>query len=425
MRVIRFPTGSQPDAEGRAAGERLDALLGGEIAGTEGDSLRTLGADVRALAAPMAPEFESELQARVAEWSAPRRRAAPRRTLNERLAGLRRAVSASPGRSLALGGGGMAALAAILVVLTVSGWFGHGGGVNRGSDIAASENVPRSATERSPALGAARSTPAKGSSISPDALGPADRETSAPGSASSAGTASQTFNSSRGAAGRLQQVAASVVLATSQDGVQQASEAVARLSASDGGFVEQSRVQARTSGGPSEAQLRLQIPSSKLATAIAALGRIAPERAVNQESEDITSAYDSAKRRLGDAEAVRRALLRALAAATSEGRIDSLRERLTSNRTQISEYRSQVKGEAHRAATSELEVTITGGASASIHEGLTLRHGLRDAGHVLTAAAAVALIALAILLPLALAVFALEALRRAWRRRRRESALDL
>ena len=182
-------------------------------------------------------------------------------------------------------------------------------------------------------------------------------------------------------------------------------------------------MQVRTSGGPSEAQLRLQIPSAKLASVIAALGRIAPERSVNQESEDITSAYDGAKRRLGDAEAVRRALLRALAAATSEGEIDSLRERLASNRAQIAEYRSQVRAQAHRAETSELEVTITGsGGSASTRS--TLDRGLHDAGHVLAVAGAVALVALAVLVPLAIVAFALEALRRAWRRRRREAALD-
>jgi hypothetical protein len=223
---------------------------------------------------------------------------------------------------------------------------------------------------------------------------------------------------------RRQQLGASVTLATGSDGVQEAADAVTRLGASYGGYVASSHVQVRK-GGSSEAQLVLSLPSAKLSQAIAALGRIAPERAVNQESQDITSTYEAARRRLSDDEAVRRALLRALAAATSEGRIDSLRERLASNRTQISEYRSQVKGEAHRAATSELEVMITGGASAFTHEGLTLRHGLRDAGHFLAAAAAVALIALAILLPLALAVFAFEALRRCWRRRRREAALDL
>ncbi|HXD53785.1 MAG TPA: DUF4349 domain-containing protein [Solirubrobacteraceae bacterium] len=403
MRVIRFPGSSQGEAAGLAAGERLDALLGGEIPGAEGVALRTLGSDVRALAPAMAPEFERELQARVEEWSAEGRaarlsskRARPRRTLNERLARLRVAILASPRRALAFGGAGVT-IAAVLAVIALSGGFGQSrGGLGHslggaGEAMSAAEVAPRSA--------AAEPSPG------------------------TAGPASQTFRAAGAAPGRLQQLAASVTLAPAADGVQRAAEAASRLAVSDGGFVEQSHVQVRSSGGPSEAQLRLQIPSAKLASAIAALGRIAPERSVNQESEDITSAYDGAKRRLGDAEAVRRALLRALAAATSEGEIDSLRERLAANRTQIAEYRSQVRTQAHRAATSELEVTIAGsGGSASGRS--TLDRGLHDAGHVLAVAGAVALVALAVLVPLAVVAFVLEALRRAWRRRRREAALD-
>ena len=73
-------------------------------------------------------------------------------------------------------------------------------------------------------------------------------------------------------------------------------------------------------GRTSEAQMILSLPSAKLSQAIAALGRIAPERAVNQESQDITSSYEQAQRRLRDDEAVRRALLHALADATTRER---------------------------------------------------------------------------------------------------------
>jgi hypothetical protein len=205
--------------------------------------------------------------------------------------------------------------------------------------------------------------------------------------------------------------------------VQEAADAVSRLASGDGGYVESSHVQVRQGGGPSEAQLHLSIPSAKLSAAIAALGRIAPVRAVSQESQDITSSYDNARRRLSDDEAVRRALLRALAAATTEGRIDSLRERLASNREVLSGDRARLRSIGHTAATSQLEVTITGGAAAASHSG-TLDSGLDDAGHVLAVAAAVALVALAVLVPLALLALLLEALRRTWQRRRREAALD-
>jgi hypothetical protein len=57
-------------------------------------------------------------------------------------------------------------------------------------------------------------------------------------------------------------------------------------------------------------------------------------------------------------------------------------------------------------------------------EGLTLSRGLHDAGRVLVVTLAVLLIAAAVLVPLALVIFALAAGRRTWRRHQRERVLD-
>lgn len=403
MKVVRFPTPAERTArEDQCAA--IDAALNGETAGGEADALRELRADVRMLAAPLDPEFERELQTRVAEWGAQRRR--PRRSLNARLAGLRRRIVASPGRSLALGGAG-AALVGFVLVLLLIGPLGK-------SEIA-NQSLPEASKIRVPSgdLESARSRPSR-------APGSA-----ASGAASSAAVPAEAhgFEGSASAPGRLQQLGASVTLATSPTGVQQAAESVTRLGVGDGGYVQSSHVQVR-SGGPSEATLTLSIPSAKLSSAIAALGRIASERAVNQESQDITGSYDSARRQLSDVEAVRRALLKALAAATTQGQIDSLREQLNGNRATISRDRAALQAVSRRAADSQLEVTITGGAVGVVHEGLTLRRGLHDAGRVLAGAGAVLLIALAVLVPLAVVGLALDALLRAWRRRRREAALD-
>ena len=211
-----------------------------------------------------------------------------------------------------------------------------------------------------------------------------------------------------------------MTLATSPEAVQEAADAVTRLGAGYGGYVASSHVQVRT-GGSSEAQLVLSLPSAKLGQAIAALGRIAPERAVNQESQDIMSTYESARRRLSDDEAVRRALLRALAAATTQGEIESLRDRLAGNRGTLVHDREALHAVSHRASTAQLEVTIAGSSSG---HALTVGRGLHDAGDVLATAGAVALIALAVLVPLALLALAGAALTRAWRRQRREAALE-
>lgn len=390
MKVIPFP-----GRDGVRLGAEIDAALNGELADSESAALRELGEDVRALAAAPKAEFERELQARVAEWSRERRE--PRR------ARLRRRIAASPGRSLAIGGvGAMLAAFAVVVVLL-------GGPTKETADVYFPRNshisVPREGQ-----LGP--SGPVK--TFKQDSAGTSSGNSGAGGQPSESATAEPAAGT------RRQQLGASVTLAPDSEEVQEAADAVTRLGASYGGYVASSHVQVRK-GGTSEAQLLLSLPSAKLAQAIAALGRIAPERAVSQESQDITSSYEAARRRLGDDEAVRRALLHALAAATTQGEIESLRDRLASNRNALAQDRAALHAVSHRASTAQLEVTIAGSSSG---RGLTVGRGLHDAGDVLATAGAVALIALAVLVPLAIVALAAAALSRAWRRHRREAALE-
>jgi len=352
------------------------------VAGPQALSLRELREDVRALAPPLDPEFERELQMRVAEWA--REHRPPRAPLRVRVACR---IGASPGRSLALGGV-VAAVAALLVVFVLVG-----GSSNQYAERSFLKNGPIAVPHAAKAQSAAGSAAEQLGTSSPAASAPA----------------------------RLQQLGASVTLATNGEGVQEAADSVANLAASDGGYISSSHLQVRH-GGTSEAQLVLSLPSKKLNGAIAALGRIAPERAVSQESQDITGTYEAAQRQLHDEEAVRRALLRALSNASTQGEIESLRARLASNREALAHDRAAVKSISNRASSSQLEVTITGGAAK---EGLTLTRGLHDAGDVLAAVGAVLLIALAVLVPLGLVLAALAWARRTWLRRRREAALEL
>jgi hypothetical protein len=234
------------------------------------------------------------------------------------------------------------------------------------------------------------------------------------GAASSAGAAS--------APGRKQQLAASLTLGTTPASLQQISDQVAQQAVRDGGYVQSSNVAVQQQG-TSEATLTLRLPSARLTTALAAISRLAPVRAESQSLQDITDEYTAARQRLSDAEAERTALLHALAAATSEGQIDSLRERLSSARAAIARAQSSVNAVSQRASTAVVEVTILGDAPAQ-HEGLTLHRGLHDAGHVLSVALSVILIAAAILVPLALVLAALIGARGAWLRYRRERVLN-
>jgi hypothetical protein len=396
MKVIPFPARE----DGARLGAEIDAALNGELAGPDASALRELGEDVRALAAAPSAEFERELQARVAEWS--------RERPESRRARVRRRILAAPGRSLALGGAG-AAIAALVVVLALTAAGPSRPTAETSLPKSTHISVPRAAfgTEGAPAAGPAAKGPLEEAKPPQAAGGEAAQNGADSGAAESAGA-------------RKQQLGASVTLATPSEGVQEAADAVSRLGASYGSYVASSHVQVRN-GGSSEAQLVLSLPSAKLSQAIAALGRIAPERAVNQESQDITSSYEAARRRLGDEEAVRRALLRALAAATTQGEIESLRDRLAGNRAALAGAREALHAVSSRASTAQLEVTIAGQAAS---HGLTVGRGLHDAGDVLAAVGAVALIALAVIVPLGLIALACLALARAWRRHRREAVLE-
>ncbi len=238
----------------------------------------------------------------------------------------------------------------------------------------------------------------------------------------SGGAASSAPSSSAAnAPGRVQQLAASITLAATPSAVQETANRVSALVAGDGGYVQSSHVNVGQSTG--EATMTLNLPSAKLGAALAALSRLAPVRSESQSLQDITGSYDSARQRLTDATAEQRALLRALSKATTEGQIDSLRERLSQTRSTIARDRSALQTVSRQAATAEVEVTVLGDAHAA-SEGLTLHRGLHDAARVLVVALVVLLVAAAVLVPLALVIVLSVAGLRAWLSYRRERALS-
>ncbi len=219
----------------------------------------------------------------------------------------------------------------------------------------------------------------------------------------------------------MQQLGASITLAATPSDVQETADRVMRLAVSDGGFVQSSHVNVEQDAG--EANLELSLPSAKLSGALAALGEIAAVRTESQSLQDITNTYNAAAQRLADATAERQALLRALSKASTEGQIDSLRERLSQNQGGSPRRARRSRRSHSSASTAEVEVTVLGDAHAG-SEGLTLHRGLHDAGRVLVVTLVVLLIVAAILVPLALLLLVLLTARRAWLRYRRERVLD-
>ncbi len=407
MKVIPFPGGGSASPDEAAWLAELEAALNGDGDGAIADSWRELRQDVRALAPPMELEFERQLRAQIAERAT---RAAPKQP-HRRSGWLR-----PPGR---LGSAaGIAAVGAVIAAVVIAGPWRTGTGPIEAlpHQPAASSNAGR-AEASTPGVSAPKGAfrAAKNATAEGSASASAGATSNAPASAPAAGGVGS-------APGRVQQLAASITLAATPSDVQETANRVSRLAVSDGGFVQSSHVQVQQPGA-SEANLMLSIPSAKLSGALASLGQLAPVRAESQSLQDITNTYDAARRRLSDATAERQALLHALSRATTEGQIDSLRERLSQNRDTIAQAQSTFQTVSQHASTAEVEVTVLGDAHAG-SEGFTLHRGLHDVGRVLVVTLVILLIAAAILVPLALLIFALLTARRAWLRYQRERMLD-
>jgi len=420
MRIVPFPGHDDASAEETWLAE-LDAALSGAGEGPAADSWRELREDVRALAPPMTADFERQLAQRIAERCSHRRAFKGRRALKGRgtpgAPGTLRERLHRPGRPL--GAAVAAAISAAVVAVVIAGPWQSG---------PSREAAPSPAVRSGPSVG---SGGGPGASFGVGAANPTSRKAQAAVAGSATPTtggptvaepATPATGGPASAPGRVQQLGATVTLTATPSEVQTTADRVARLAVSDGGFVQSSRVQVQQAG-TSEANLTLRLPSERLSAAIASLERLAPVHAESQSLQDITDAYDAARRRLADATAERQALLRALAQASTQGQIDSLRERLSQARTAIAQARSALAGVSRRASTAEVEVTVLGDTHAG-SEGLTLQRGLEDAGRVLTVTLSVLLLAAAGLVPSALVLAALVTGRRAWLRHRREHALD-
>jgi hypothetical protein len=226
---------------------------------------------------------------------------------------------------------------------------------------------------------------------------------------------------------RTRRVERTTRLALSTTDAQRTADAVVSATQSVGGFVQSSQVATTNSRG--RASFTLRVPSARLDDAVARLSKLGHVRSLEQSAQDITGAYDSAAARLAEARAERRGLLRALAKATTAQEISSLRARIADNRRELQRYQRDFEIVRNRANFATVEVDVT----SSTRKGEPVPGGggswspgdaARDAVRVLEVSAGVALIGLAVLVPLALLGAAGGLAAGAWRRRRREAALQ-
>jgi len=405
--------------------DALDRALAGEPVQLEMRELEELVRDVRAGAPEMSPAFAARLEHELQEGFP---------TSQERVpVSVRRPWADWSGRRWVLlpATGSLAAVVVALVVV-----FGGTNDTGTFADQASRDaDTPSSALteEASPAAGAADS--AGGAGTGGSAGGAADRAAAAPAPSAKSGGATSIApvppDPSPGAIApaRTRKVERSAVLAlsTPDDDFERTTDAVIATVGRFGGIVASSQIGASDAMG-GEASFDLRIPTERLDRALAALSKLGHVTERNQSLQDITANFASAQERLSDARAERRGLLRALARATTQNQIASIKAQLRNVSSRIAGAKGELSSLRRRADLSRVDLTVRGngeGESGTSGGGSwTPGDAAGDALRVLEVLAGIALVALAVLAPLGLVVAAVVLAVRSGRRRRRESALD-
>lgn len=372
--------------------EALEAALAGDPSADP--ELASVVRDVRMEAPAMTPAFRAQLDERV-ESGFGREPEPPRRTL------LRR-------RPLipALGFAGCLLAALVAVVVATGGSNDDSNGA--GSGVAATQLDQRSS----------------GAGESAGGSGGAGADSAAP-STKSGSTAQAAPTPAAPPANGGRHVERSTRLELTTTDVQKTADGIVRATQAAGGYVQLSQV--RTGDQNGGATFVVRVPTAKLDDALASLSKLGHVRAMEQSANDITGAYDGAQARLADARAERRGLLRALGKATTSQEIASLKARIADNRRELNRLQSEFNAVRRRANYATVQVEVTGRARKQpVTPGGSWDPGdaAHDALRVLEVAAGVALIGLAVLVPLAVLGTAGGLAAGAVRRRRREAALN-
>jgi uncharacterized protein DUF4349 len=213
---------------------------------------------------------------------------------------------------------------------------------------------------------------------------------------------------------------ASLTLAAPSDEVEGVADRVVRTTDRFGGFVLQSSVSSGESG--TGATLDVRIPSARLQAALAELSRLAHVRARSQATQDVTATFGSQRRRLAEALAERRALLRLLARAATPNETASVRARLRFASRRIDAARAALRRVAERVDFAAVSVSVEPGASTGDGR-WTPGDAFRDALSVLGTIGGALLVALAVVVPAGLLFVLAWAGRAVYLRRVREAAI--
>jgi hypothetical protein len=385
--------------------DAIDCTLAGEPIDPDYAELAELTVLLAAERPQARQGFSSALDARV------ERRFAPIALRGKQRRALRRWWLWTPTAGLAA-----ALVAAIVIVVGGSG----GGATSSNSAASGSSSVAASSAAASPSV----PTPAR-----------QPRKSSA---ASSAGSPAQPTTASSGQGsvvqpppnGRKIVQGAQLALTTAPSRIDDVAQEVFVVVGQVRGIVSASTVTA--TGGPNGyAQFQLRIPSGSLPQTMAALSGLRYARVASRTdtTQDVNDEYQADVRQLADARALRTSLLKQLANAATQAQIDSLTAQIHDADAAISTDQATLQSLNNQVDYSQVTVTLNGGLTPLPVQtgggGFGFGRAAHDAGRVLTVAAGIALIGLAALVPFALLGALAWWVGSAFRRRRRQQALDL
>jgi hypothetical protein len=418
-----------PLAPGAASALRaLDAALDGEAVDPEFAALAELALILRQERPAPSAAFAATLDARVERRFAAPAGAPQAPDRNRRL------------RWLAPGAAVLAGVAAAIVIAT----GGSGPGAVRALAPAASGGVSstasaaaRTAAPSPGALGPVSPTTAKSSASGASSAAAAGTPGPAPApvpsgasSAAAAGTPGPAPAPVSTGANRQIVQSAQLALMAEPKRIDDVAQQVFEVIGTEKGIVNSSTVTA-TGDANGYASFQLSVPSANLQATMSALSELPGSRVLSRTdaTTDITGEVGGAGIRLAEARALRTALLKQLAAATTSEQITSLQAQLHDADASVASDLATLNGLRNQVAYSRITLTIQAGALAVVVPGsgssFTLGRAAHDAGRVLVIVAGVALIALAVLIPVGLVTALAASVGLAIRRRRREHALDL
>jgi hypothetical protein len=372
-----------------------------------------LAAELRALRPTPRPEFTTELDERAAAGF-------PRRTRLPRFS-LPRPNSIKP-RRLLLPAGGVAVMAIVVATVVVS--TNETGNETRNTDsaIGFKEQAPTIAPQPK-ALEGTASKAAPETSASEGTSG-IQFEADVPAVAG-AERGLQTERLSGDARNRAVERSAELVLGASPaDVAEDSAEVFDVVHAHDGIVMSSSTREGKP--GQAGARFELLIPSAKLSDALADLSGVDEVRSRHEATADITAPTVNVTELLQDSGARIDSLLAQLAEAETESEREAVEAELRQERRHRARLRANLQDLQRRADLSRVLVRIETGASEQPSSGGAwgVDDALGDAGQILAVAAAVAVVSLAILGPIALIALLAWLTHRAWVRRERRRVLS-